>query len=69
MGTIAMLAVGLFLRTLRGKDIIACLVMTAETTAMIFIILLGSEVFNAFLALTQLPTNAADGLAHWACRR
>jgi len=29
------------------------LLATAETTAMIFVILLGAEVFNAFLALTQ----------------
>ena len=31
------------------------LLATAETTAMIFVILLGAEVFNAFLALTQAP--------------
>ncbi len=60
VGTIAMMLVGIFQRTLGGRDLIACLIMTAETTAMIFIILLGSEVFNAFLALTQLPTNAAE---------
>ena len=30
---------------------------------MIFLILLGAEVFNAFLALTQLPTHAADMVA------
>ena len=34
---------------------------TAETTAMIFVILLGAEVFNAFLALSQAP----DLLALW----
>ena len=34
---------------------------TAETTAMIFAILLGAEVFNAFLALSQAP----DLLAVW----
>jgi TRAP-type C4-dicarboxylate transport system permease large subunit len=32
---------------------------TAETTAMIFVILLGAEMFNAFLALSQLPDTAA----------
>ena len=33
------------------------------TTGMIFVILLGSEVFNAFLALSQLPTEAASWIA------
>jgi TRAP-type C4-dicarboxylate transport system permease large subunit len=37
------------------------LLATAETTAMIFVILLGAEVFNAFLALSQAP----DLLALW----
>ncbi|CCQ74942.1 TRAP transporter large permease [Magnetospira sp. QH-2] len=32
----------------------------AETTAMIFLILLGADLFNAFLALTQLPFVAAE---------
>ena len=33
---------------------------TASTTAMIFVILMGSEIFNAFLALSQMPMQAAD---------
>ena len=42
---------------------------TAETSAMIFIILLGAEVFDAFLALSQLPTQAAELVAASpACR-
>lgn len=32
---------------------------TAETTAMIFLILLGADLFNAFLALSRLPAEAA----------
>jgi tripartite ATP-independent transporter DctM subunit len=32
---------------------------TAETTGMIFLILLGADLFNAFLAFTQLPATAA----------
>jgi len=39
----------------------ASLLSTAETTAMIFAILLGAEIFNAFLALSQAP----DLLALW----
>ncbi|WP_460020122.1 TRAP transporter large permease [Magnetospira thiophila] len=35
----------------------------AETTAMIFLILLGADLFNAFLALTQLPVEVAAVIA------
>ena len=41
------------------KEVAEALRGTAETTAMIFAILLGAEVFNAFLALSQLPETAA----------
>ena len=58
-GTIAMLAVGLVQRSLGWEEIVESVKQTAETSGMIFLILLGSEVFNAFLALTHLPDNAA----------
>jgi C4-dicarboxylate transporter, DctM subunit len=60
VGVLAMLVVGLAQRSLGFSAIKDSLIQTAETSAMIFIILLGSEVFNAFLALTQLPSNAAE---------
>ncbi len=40
---------------MRWQGLRACLVDTAETTALIFLILMGAEIFNAFLALTQMP--------------
>ena len=61
IGCIATLAVGLPRGTLRARQVREALLATAETTAMIFVILLGAEVFNAFLALTQAP----DLLALW----
>jgi C4-dicarboxylate transporter, DctM subunit len=61
IGCIATLAVGLARRTLDSAVVRAALLGTAETTAMIFVILLGAEVFNAFLALSQAP----DLLAVW----
>ncbi|MCW8084433.1 TRAP transporter large permease [Sabulicella glaciei] len=61
IGCIAVLAVGLLRGTLRGAELREALLATAETTAMIFAILLGAEVFNAFLALSQAP----DLLAMW----
>ena len=61
VGCIGVLLIGLGRRSLPLADIRAALLGTAETTAMIFAILLGAEVFNAFLALTQAP----DLLALW----
>jgi tripartite ATP-independent transporter DctM subunit len=59
VGASAMLLIGLLRRSLSWRDFRGSLVQTAETTALIFIILLGAEVFNAFLAFSQLPTQAA----------
>ena len=58
-------AVGTFLIAVtRGgmklKDFIDALLGTASTTAMIFLILLGAAIFNAFLGFSQLPIFAAD---------
>jgi TRAP-type C4-dicarboxylate transport system permease large subunit len=60
VGVIAMLLVGLAQRSLGWREIIAAIRQTAETAGMIFIILLGAEVFGAFLALSRLPTVAAE---------
>ncbi len=51
-------AVGLIAITVGGmrwQGLKQSLLETAETTALIFLILLGAELFNAFLALTQMP--------------
>ncbi len=61
IGCILVLATGLLRRTLDMGELRAALLATAETTAMIFAILLGAEIFNAFLALSQAP----DLLALW----
>jgi tripartite ATP-independent transporter DctM subunit len=61
VGTALVLLLGLVQGGLRAPEIRAALLDTAETTAMIFAILLGAEVFNAFLALSQAP----DLLAQW----
>ena len=61
VGCIATLGVGVLRGTLKPRQVKEALFATAETTAMIFAILLGAEVFNAFLALSQAP----DLLAMW----
>ena len=55
---------------LRWRAFSVSLLDTARATGMIFLILIGAEVFNAFLALTQIPATLADapgGLRAGAC--
>ncbi len=68
VGCIAMLAIGWGTRQLGWQETIAALKQTAETSGMIFMILLGAEVFGAFLALSRLPTIAAEtiSLSGWS---
>jgi tripartite ATP-independent transporter DctM subunit len=63
VGAVAMLMAGLLTGKLNLQRIVRSLRITAETTAMILLILLGGEVFNAFLALTQMPTNLAEWIS------
>ena len=41
---------------LSRKTMLECLLSTAESTAMIFFILLGADLLNSFLALSQMPS-------------
>jgi C4-dicarboxylate transporter DctM subunit len=60
VGAVAMLVTTVAQRTLDWTQLKQALIQTAETSAMIFAILLGAEVFDAFLALSQLPQKAAE---------
>jgi tripartite ATP-independent transporter DctM subunit len=60
VGTIALLVIGLAQRTLGWTALRTSILNTASTTAMIFVILMGSEIFNAFLALSRMPMQAAE---------
>ncbi|WP_341645521.1 TRAP transporter large permease [Thauera sp. SDU_THAU2] len=44
---------------LRGKGLLECLYGTAAGTGMMFLILLGADTLNSFMALSQLPAEAA----------
>jgi tripartite ATP-independent transporter DctM subunit len=61
-----------FLRgRLNWKDLSDCILGTAISTGMIFFIVFGADIFNTFLAFTQLPTLAAEwvvvsGFSPWA---
>jgi C4-dicarboxylate transporter, DctM subunit len=60
VGTVALLLIGLAQRSLGWAALKTSILNTAATTAMIFVILMGSEIFNAFLALSQMPMQAAE---------
>jgi tripartite ATP-independent transporter DctM subunit len=62
VGAVSMFAIGALRGSLPWREIKESLLQTAETSALIFAILLGAEVFNAFLALSQLPSQAAGFL-------
>ena len=58
-------AVGTFLIAvlkagMRFSGFVDAVISTAETTALIFLILLGASIFNAFLGFSTLPNFAAD---------
>jgi tripartite ATP-independent transporter DctM subunit len=44
---------------MRWEGFLHCVYGAARSTAMIFLILLGAEIFNSFLALTRMPVEAA----------
>ncbi len=60
VGVIVMLVFGLAQRKLNVGNMREALLQTAETSGMIFLILLGAEVFGAFLALTRMPSTVAE---------
>ncbi|MFD9898266.1 TRAP transporter large permease [Mesorhizobium sp. NPDC059025] len=60
VGVIVMLVFGLTQRKLDVGNMREALLQTAETSGMIFLILLGAEVFGAFLALTRMPSTVAE---------
>ena len=49
---------------MRWAGIRTSLLGTAETTAMIFLVLLGADLLNSGLALTQMPTELAEWVKH-----
>jgi tripartite ATP-independent transporter DctM subunit len=59
IGTVGALVFAVWLGGMRWKGLVECLYGTAEATGMIFLILLGADVLNVFLALTQMPAELA----------
>ena len=53
---------------MRWPDVFGSVRATAEQSGMIFLILLGAELYNAFLARTNMPQVVAQWVSGWACR-
>jgi TRAP-type C4-dicarboxylate transport system permease large subunit len=50
----------LFRRKLNVRSLIQCLLDTGKTTAMIFFIIIGANIFSTFLGIAQIPMGLAD---------
>ena len=61
VGALAMLAYGVIYGGLRWRGLAEAMLETAAATGFIFLILLGAQMFNTFLAFTQTP----QALAEW----
>ncbi|MGE0035579.1 MAG: TRAP transporter large permease [Xanthobacteraceae bacterium] len=60
IGAVGMFLIAVFHGGMRMKGFIDSLLETAQTSAMIFLILLGAGVLNAFLGFSRLPMWTAD---------
>ncbi len=60
VGATATFLVAVTYGSMRMPGFLDALIETAATSAMIFLILLGADVFNAFLGFSQLPLKTAD---------
>ena len=62
-GAVGTLLFGLFRRTLTWQGLLAALDETVRTTAMVFFIVIGADLFGYFMALSQMPMRLAIWLS------
>ncbi len=62
-GAVGALLFGLFKRTLTWQGLLAALDETVRTTAMVFFIVIGADLFGYFMALSQMPMRLATWLS------
>jgi C4-dicarboxylate transporter, DctM subunit len=63
IGAAAVLVIAVVLGGMRWQGFYQSLLSTAETTALMYIVLLGAELFSAALAITQMPTELSRYVA------
>jgi tripartite ATP-independent transporter DctM subunit len=64
VGAVATLIAGVARGELKGRGIVNSFLGAAETSAMVFMIFLGADMFNSALAVTQMPANLAEWVSH-----
>lgn len=60
VGAFGAFVFALFRRKLNFSTLIQSLMETGKTTAMIFLIIIGANIFSSFLGMTQIPMGLAD---------
>ena len=66
IGSFGALVIAVIKRKLNFKDFVESLVATGNMTAMIFMIIIGANIFSSFLALTGIPMMLADSIVDLA---
>ena len=69
VGAFGAFLIALFKRRLTFETLIRCLLDTGRTTAMIFLIIIGANIFSTFLGLAQIPMGLADFITGLALPR
>jgi len=64
VGAFGVVVIGLARRRMSWKDFASALVNTGRATGMFFLILIGAMIFGYFLAITRLPFELSDFVAH-----
>jgi tripartite ATP-independent transporter DctM subunit len=62
-GAVGTLLIGIFKRTLTWRAMLVALDETVRTTAMVFFIVIGADLFGYFMALSQMPMRLATWLS------
>lgn len=60
IGVVLIATAGLLMRSINLKGLMQCVIDSAGTSAMIFAIIFGADLFNVALALTRMPVQVAD---------
>jgi tripartite ATP-independent transporter DctM subunit len=69
IGAFGAFCFALFKRKLNMQNLIQCLLETGKTTAMIFLIIIGANIFSTFLGLARIPMGLADFITGLALPR
>ncbi|MCF8083500.1 MAG: TRAP transporter large permease subunit, partial [Deltaproteobacteria bacterium] len=63
VGAFGSFVIALFKRKLNLEGLMQCLLETGKTTAMIFLIIIGANIFSSFLGLAKIPMGLAEFIA------